>query len=813
MMTKPSLPQIIQKAIQERATTLDLSQKGLTMLPPGLEQLRQLRELNLNGNQLTQLPSTIAKLRQLQELYLRDNRLTQLPPAFGQLKQLQRLDLRNNQLTQFPPELGQLTQLQELNFGRNQLIQLPPELGQLTQLRWLYLDGNQLTQLPPELGKLTQLQRLDLRGNHLPLPPEISKKVNQPTEILNYYFNVLNSRPLHEAKMLLVGQGGVGKTSLANRLLHNTYNDHEAKTDGIAITQWSVTTPKNDSIRLNLWDFGGQEIMHATHQFFLTKRSLYILVLDARQGEQESRVEYWLKLIQSFGGDSPILVAINKSDEHRLEINRKGLMSKYPTIQTFFEISCKTGAGLNDLTHTIEECVNHLPHVHDPFPANWFSIKNTLRKMQQDYLSYEEYQRLCKQEGITDDLSQRTLIGFLHDLGMVLNFRDDPLRPQLAETNILNPQWVTQGVYKLLNDSALVDKKGVLAVQQLSFLLDPQRYPLPKQRLIMELMEKFELCFAFEQRQRFLIPELLPKEEPDLTAWQQDNPLRFEYHYDVLPASVISRFIVRLHEKIWKKTYWRTGVVLAMDNNQALVKADIEDKKIFIWVTGNDHGKRALLAVIRSQFDQIHKSIPKIQAIEQVPHKHIVIPYFDLLKLEEKGYKKYFVPAVDEEVDVVKLLDGIEARRLMEDLDDFTSLENKVSQLAKSLPQGEAKEWCEELKKAIHVARIDLQFAIPKGRQILETIVAKVYQDTFPQEHRGKKHSGKINDAQLFSMIEKLAQVDNLFSGAVIADMNYVRITGNLVVHKQDQKIDLTLYNVHIALLMVTNLVEWYLHK
>lgn len=651
-MTKQELLQAIEKAAQERATSLDLCEGGLTELPPEIGKLTQLRELNLDSNQLIRLT-----------------------PA--QLTQLQRLNIRNNQLTQLPPALGQLTQLEWLDLNGNQLTQLPPEFGQLTQLQQLYFRGNQLTQLPPELGQLTKLRRLDLRNNPLPLPPEVLEKIDQPTEILNYYFTVRKapSRPLHEAKMLLVGQGGVGKTSLVNRLLHNTYNDQESKTEGIVIAQWSVNTPTNDSIRINIWDFGGQEIMHATHQFFLTKRSLYILVLDARQGEQESRVEYWLKLIQSFGGDSPILVAINKSDEHCLEINRKGLMSKYPSIQAFFEISCKTGAGLNDLTHNIEECVNDLPHVHDLFPANWFSIKDTLGNMRQDYLSYDEYQHLCQQQGLTDDASQRTLIGFLHDLGIVLNFRDDSLRPQLAETNILNPEWVTQGVYKLLNAATLVDQKGILEIQQLNHLLDSHRYPPHKQYLIVELMEKFELCFAFEQRQQFLIPELLPKEEPILT-WDKDNSLRFEYHYEVLPASVISRFMVRLHEKIWNKTCWRTGVVLAMDNNQAIVKADLEDKKVFIWVTGNDRGKRALLAVIRSQFDHIHKSISKIQVTEQVPYKHIVIPFQNLLKLEQKGIRGHYYPEVDEEVNVTELLAGIEEIRR----EDMKDIEERIFQ-------------------------------------------------------------------------------------------------------------------------------------
>ncbi|MEK7989634.1 MAG: SAV_2336 N-terminal domain-related protein, partial [Thiotrichaceae bacterium] len=114
-------------------------------------------------------------------------------------------------------------------------------------------------------------------------------------------------QPLNEARIFIVGQGGVGKTSLVNRLLHDDiYDDNENKTEGININKWYVNID-NENILLNVWDFGGQEIMHATYQFFLTKRSLYLLVLDARQETQYSHLEYWLKMIKTYGADSPIL--------------------------------------------------------------------------------------------------------------------------------------------------------------------------------------------------------------------------------------------------------------------------------------------------------------------------------------------------------------------------------------------------------------------------------------------------------------------------------------------------------------------------
>ena len=176
-------------------------------------------------------------------------------------------------------------------------------------------------------------------------------KKREPATIFNYYLQHLTGqkKPLNEAKMLLVGQGSVGKTSLVKRLVENTFDPHENKTEGIDIKPWQVTVDAEE-IRLNVWDFGGQEIMHATHQFFLTKRSLYLLVLDVRLSEEENRVEYWLKMIQSFGGESPIIIVGNKIDQQPLDLDRRGLQTKNEkNIKDFVEISCETGDGIEKL--------------------------------------------------------------------------------------------------------------------------------------------------------------------------------------------------------------------------------------------------------------------------------------------------------------------------------------------------------------------------------------------------------------------------------------------------------------------------------
>jgi internalin A len=501
-------------------------------------------------------------------------------------------------------------------------------------------------------------------------------KIHEPKQLQAYLSNYVEGKPreINETKVMLVGQGSVGKTSLVQQILHGTFDPNQTKTEGISINQWQVDggqktedgSPSSSvngqsSIKLNIWDFGGQEIMHATHQFFLTKRSLYLLVLDARLTQEENRVEYWLKIIQSFGGESPVLIVGNKTDQHPLDIDRTGLQKKYPNIVGILETSAATGAGIEALKAEIAKQVDTLPHVRDLLPETWFTVKSKLEELGRDknFITQDEYLSLCGANDVTDETSQHTLIGFLHDLGVVLHFQDDP---RLEALGILNPQWVTNGVYKILNSHELFQNRGTLTLPILNKTLNPPEYPSNKRLFIVDMMKKFELCYDIEPDKSFLIPDLLPKDEPYTGEW--DGALAFQYHYNVLPTSIISRFIVRMNAFV-HKTVWRSGVVLKSGENTALVKADTEDRKIYIWVTGDENTRRDFLSAIRTEFTAIHKTIAKIEATEKVPlpSQPTVAPvdYEFLLRLERDNRPTFPVQAGNDiiDVDVKELLDGV----------------------------------------------------------------------------------------------------------------------------------------------------------
>jgi len=158
-----------------------------------------------------------------------------------------------------------------------------------------------------------------------------------------------------------------------------------------------------------------------------------------------------------------------------------------------------------------------------------------------------------------------------------------------------------------------------------------------------------------------LIPDLLPKEQPDFD-WPHETNLAFEYHYDILPGSILSRFIVRMHSYVLPQKAWRSGVILADGDNQALIIADREEGKIYISVGGQERSRRAFLTAIRFQFDHIHRTITGIEAKQMIPlsgYPKEAIAYHALLSYEQAGEFNPWRPSINARLNVKQLLDGV----------------------------------------------------------------------------------------------------------------------------------------------------------
>ena len=637
-------------------TTLFLEGNQLSDLPAEITQLTKLTSLYLGNNQLSELPVEITKLTNLNTLDLSHNQISQLPADITKLTKLTTLYLTGNQISQLPTDVTKLTNLTTLYLSENRLTELPAEITKLTNLTTLYLTGNWMTELSAEITKLTNLTKFDLEGNPLKSPPP--EIIARGVQAIFEYFKSLEERerePLNEVKVLLVGDGGAGKTSLVKRLLGGKFNNNEPQTHGINIKKWDIFDG-DDKIKVHSWDFGGQEIMHATHQFFLSKRSLYVLVLD---GRKEEKTEYWLKHIGSFGGDSPILVVMNKIDENpSFDVNRSFLQDKYKGIKSFHRVSCKENKGINTFAEILTDELAKVELRQEPFAKSWFNVKTKLEDMTDDFISYETFQELCTKENITGESAQETLIGFLNDLGIILHFKDF----QLNHTHVLEPKWVTGAVYRIINSDKVAKNNGVLKLKSLAVILKKDEetdyfYPQDKHKYIIDLMKKFELCYEMES-DSILIPDLLEIQEPKFD-FDYSSSLKFLIDYDFLPKSVMPRFIVKMHKDIKDNLRWRTGVVLEDPtfNSTAVVKADENDKKIYIFVNGNQ--KKDYFSVILYNFRTINKDFEKMKAIERVPlpdEPDITVSYKHLITLKGKGIKTFIPDGSENEYNVKELL-------------------------------------------------------------------------------------------------------------------------------------------------------------
>ncbi len=631
----------------------------------------------------------------LNELGLTDYDFTMLWPEISKINNLRFLDLKTNQLTELPQNIGQLAQLKGLELYDNYLVSLPDSIDQFTKLEVLNLENNKLETLPPSIQNIAGLRQLYLHNNpDLGIPPEILGATrrdydhgNQPAypqDILRYYFmqQTKIKRPINEAKLLLLGQGDVGKTSLVKRLVHGSFDPNERKTDGINIEQWHIAnqfTP-NQPIRVNVWDFGGQEIMHATHQFFLTERSLYLVILKSRIEADANRLDYWLQKVSNYGGNSPVIIVLNQIDQHTQKLDTRFYEEKYPDlIVGWHYTSCATGEGLDELKAKIEKEINTFDDVHAPFSLSWFKVKVALEQMAEHYIDRDRYAAICYEQGVTESQDQRLLLRLMHDLGIALNF--DTI--QLKETHILNPRWVTQGVYLILNDTKLALERGVLTQLHLNRILHQPQYR-KMHKYIIHIMEQFELCFDVPHN-KWLIPDLVSPVEPETGDWE--NVLRFRYFYpSVLEPSIMTRFITRMHEHIPNQTFWRSGAIIKHESNRAHIRADRDTKRIDIRIKGQQPTRRVLLALIREEFRKIHATIPHLPYEEHVPlpnDPEVFVSYNHLLKLEQVGQKTYFPDGADKPISVATLLNGVEDPKSR-----ISNLEHELQALRSQTPTG-----------------------------------------------------------------------------------------------------------------------------
>jgi hypothetical protein len=565
---------LIRDAIERHDVELVLAGLRTYMVPEQIRAMTGLRSLTLNGAELKVLPDWIGDFPELEELDLSGNHLVALPDSIGRLGNLRKLVLTSNMLTA-----------------------LPDSIGNLGKLEWLHLNVNQIRRLPDALGRLDRLSYINIRSNplHDP-PPEVV--ANGSEAIVDYLRGRLDpsSAPLWSSKLVVVGEAAVGKTSLTKALAGEPVLTGESQTHGVRTTQLALPHPERDDVTLDLptWDFGGQQIYHATHRFFLTDRSLFLLVWNCREGYSKGQMRKWLQAITARAPLSPILLVATHTHEHPADLPMNQLIDEFPKIAGSLYVDSFSGDGIRELAGRIAVTAAKLPLMGQIWPSSWTRVREALGSFEKPHASMETVRRILSECGVTRPREQANVLGVLHSLGELLWFPDDP---ELRDLVVLAPKWVEERITKILDSHDLLRTGGVAKRELLekTWLGDD----LAIRSHLVTLMEQFDLAYRTDSDQRddvCLVVEKLPENAVELPAsWDgllvggaSEIRLVFDFsEFLFLQAGIPTWFIAREH-RFTTGTHWRTGALLhsRQEDAWALLTANEATRKVELTVRG-----------------------------------------------------------------------------------------------------------------------------------------------------------------------------------------------------------------------------------
>lgn len=593
--------------------------------------LKQLVYLDLSECALSELDFP-AGFDALEKAYLQKNQLKQVRFQGG-CKALLLLDLSGNQLTAFSLPVG-FGSLAYLYLNKNQLSSLEFPVS-LPSLDTLHLRDNQFR----DFSEIILLSAPALKSLYLsenPLPDAMRGTIEESSgngsiAFLERYFKDLakGGTPDNECKVLLIGNGNVGKSCLVTRITEGKFREKWETTHAIDLKQHLL-----GEYLLNLWDFAGQDIYHATHRLFFQSGAVYLVLWDfetehKRQTPYEHKGEvrqfdnhelpYWLDYTLHLGHGSPVIVVQTKTGKH----GKKDLPQIRETYQTKLpfldfqhvesEENDQDENGLSQLLPVIRRAVKRIKNTAE-IPENWVHLRQALRDKLlagAKRLSITDYLAMPELESIADK-PMNVLENWLVKTGVVF-YRKGLFQDEI----ILDQAWAIRAIYTLFDRDELFyevwkARKGRFSGKDLAKIWAANSEG--ERELFVSFMLACEMCFEttarendyprhvpFEEKQ-FVAPQLLDVSKPDSLSdvWMGRKGLYLRYQHEFLHYGVIQSFIVRTQSLAEMRDIWRYGIALKESDQLALIEAP--DKTVQVTVTENG---KPLLDKIRNLFDEL----------------------------------------------------------------------------------------------------------------------------------------------------------------------------------------------------------------
>ena len=668
-----------------------------------VSELKKLKILDLSFNHIKKLEG-LNENKNLQELYLRDNRISKIE-ELEESKKLKILSLRNNHISKIEG-LDNNKNLKSIDLSFNLIRNIEPLIPLLKR------ENNPLEIVLKDSFDFSEHQ-VNIFGNYLDIPP--MGIVMQGNEAVLNYFKQLEKYGkdyMYEAKMLIVGEGASGKTTLAHKIENPDcalpHIDDRTRGISINVHKFNIKDKKGAEreFRLNVWDFGGQEMYHSTHRFFLSERSIYVLVSDNRKGDTD--FNYWLNIIEMYAGKSPVIIVLNEKDDVAKAINQSDLKGRYhESIKEIVPVNFKTfeEADKNKkrerldkikmLIKKIEQNAGFLIHIEQEIPARWNDIRTALEDDTRNYMYREQFDEICEKKEVTDIEDINTILSFFHDLGIVLNFKDN----QNLKNRVLKPAWATNAVYKIFDHETIKSKKGRFTRDDCKAIWSDRKFKNMDAALL-ELMKNFKLVYEINNTGKLVAPQMLPNNKPEYKMEYKNNSI-MEYRYSkFMPQGILWDFIIRMYRYIENQDLvWKEGIVLNRNQTQAEIIENINHRIIYIRFSGNNIPE--FRSIISDELDEINKSYFNLECNKMIPcicskckdsRTPFLFNFDNIYKRKQAGKMTVECDESFENVQVLALLEGF-------------GFKEKPKKIFISYAHKDGEEWKDKLKDQLSSLR------------------------------------------------------------------------------------------------------------
>ena len=311
-----------------------------------------------------------------------------------------------------------------------------------------------------------------------PLNPELAEAYKQGLEAVKAYLRAKATAKiiLNEAKLILVGEGEVGKTCLMDALLDKEWQEHPS-THGIEIQAIKVTDSETEKeITLNGWDFGGQRVYRPTHQLFFSAPAVYLVVWKPREGPQQGFVKEWIQLVKRREPSAKIIVVATHGgpQQRQPDIDRQELWDSSARIPSWTFSSWKanpmrTAPQRHRRTQSSHSpCCRELPEVGRSVPKSFADVRTALQATGAPYLPLDEVLTICHAHNMDDEIA-RLFITISHRLGHLTHYENDPA---LRDIVILRPDWLASAMSYVFDDDETATAHGLVKFSRLRHLWD-----------------------------------------------------------------------------------------------------------------------------------------------------------------------------------------------------------------------------------------------------------------------------------------------------------------------------------------------------